>query len=276
MTDILKLIGEVEDIISGEENQRHIDVQRRLNLLEAVHPTPFNSFSFSGIFPIVANAWSNRLNHPIDIEFTGKSTGSIDSDCAANLIYFQLLQKIEAFKASNDDIPLSLPVSTNLGLCRLYRDSPVGEHYRTIPETGAFVAEPILKTEADFDKLEIQHYEFDEQLHKQRIAVFEEVLNGRLPVIDDAFLPPGIRAPFQTANNLRGVQQILEDFILQPHLVHRVMEFLSEAIVSYIGERVRVRRDNTGTPSAFGCAGVFGCDEVSCDMLPYPIFAEYM
>lgn len=275
MANIKQLIGEVEDIISGEENQRRIDVQRRLNRLETVQPTPFNSFSFSGIFPIVVNAWSKRLKLPIDIELTGKNTGAINPDYAANLIHFQLLQKIEAFKASNDDIPLSSHISTNLGLCWLYRDSPVGEHYRTVPETGAFIAEPILKSEADFEKLEVPRYEFDEQLHKQRIAVFEEMLDGRLLVSDDA-LPPGIGAPFQTANNLRGVQQILEDFILQPHLVHRVMEFLSQAIVSYVGEMVQLRGGNTGTPSVFGCAGVFGCDEVSCDMFPPSYYDEFI
>ena len=272
---IEELITEVESLIGGDENQRRIDVQRRLNRLEAVYPTPFNSFSFSGIFPVVVNAWSRRLNRPMDVERIAKATGPLESDYAAPLIEFQLLQKIEAFKASCDDIPLNPAVSTNLGLCWLYRTSPVGERYATIPESGAFLAEPILKSEEDFDRLEIPEYRYDKGLHEQRVEVFDEILEGRLPVIDDA-LPGGIGAPFQTANNLRGVQEILEDFLLRPHLVHRLMEYVSESIVAYVTQMKAARDGEAGTPSVFGCSGVFGCDEVSCDMFPPSYYDEFI
>jgi len=275
VSSIRRLIAEVERLDQSDENRRRIDVQARLNRLEAVHPTPFNSFSLGGLFPIVVIGWSRRLNRPMDVEQVGKATGPLDSDYAARLVEFQLLQKTEAFRESGDDIPLNTAVGTNLGLCWLYRSSPVGERYQSDPQSGAFQAVPILETEQDLDRLTIPHYEYDQALHEQRVGVFQEILEGRLPVIDDG-LPGGIGAPFQTANNLRGVQEILEDFLLRPHLVHRLMDYVSSAIVSYVGEAGAVRGGGTGTPSVFGCSGVFGCDEVNCDLFPPRYYEEFI
>lgn len=272
---IRRLVGRMERLVAGEENQRRMDVQRRLNRLEVVRPTPFNSFSWGAFFPTAINAWSQRLRRPMDVERIARATGPLDSDYAARLVEFQLLQKLEAFRLSNDDIPVSPVIHTNLGLCRLYRPSPVGERFRHVPETGDFAADPILTTEADFDRLEIPHYRYDRPLHEERLTVFEEIVEGRLPVVDDG-LPGGIAAPFQTACNLRGMLQILEDFAAQPHLVHRLMDYVARSIVTYVGELKAAQANDTPNPSPFGCDGLFGCDEVSCSMFKPSCYDEFI
>ena len=74
-----------------------------------------------------------------------------------------------------------------------------------------------------------------------------------------ACAPGGIGAPFQTANNLRGVQEILEDVIERPHLVHRLMEYVTESLLTYIPEMRQARaRPDSPARSNFGCSGVFG------------------
>ncbi len=275
MDTIKRLLAELEKLTESEENQRRIDAQRRLNNLEVVHPAPFDSQSFGSIFPYLIQPWCHKLGMPLDLAKIGRAMGPLDAEYALPVIEFQLRQKIDAFKNSHDDIPISPVIQTNLGLCWLYRESPVGERYRTMPETGAFHAVPILETEADFDRLELKPYVVDEELSKQRKKVFEDILEGHLFVADDG-LPGGVGAPFQTANNLRGVQQVLEDMIERPHLVHRLMEFVVRATLEHAAQ-VRVYQESQKAGGGvFGCAGVFGCDEVSCDMFPPSFYDEFV
>jgi len=268
-TKILGLVSEVEDLVASDENQRRIDVQTRLNSLEAVHPTPFNAQAGGIGFSIVVLAWSNRLGMEIDIDRVGRMLGEIDPAVAESVVEYELRQKIESFKTAGDDIPISPGISTNLGLTWMYRKSAVGEVYDVIPESGVFVATPILKTEKDFDNLRLEPFDYDKDLNKRRIAAFDEIVDGRLPVTDES-IPGQIGAPFQTANNLRGVQEILEDFVERPELVHRLMEFVTESILTH------TRARNAALYEGNRMGGVFGCDEVSCDMFSPAMYDEFV
>ena len=266
-SEIKALCRDLKSLEESEENQRRKQVQQRLNRKEVVRPVPFNAWSHIVGFPIVVLAWSRRLGRSLDMEAIARETGPISPDLAAELVEFQLLAKIENFKTVPDDIPLSLAISTNLGLCWLCRPGPLGERYQTDPSSGAFVPQPIVKEESDLDKLQRPHFRFDRSLHEARVAVFKEIVDGELPVGDDA-LPRGPGAPFSTANNLRGVLELLLDMKDRPDFVHRLMGIIVEAILTY----------NREAREAVGGArlGTFGCDEVSCDMFSPQVYEEFI
>src|SRR3989304_1456141 len=99
--------------------------------------------------------------------------------------------------------------------------------------------------------------------HEARVTPFKEIVDGEPPISDDA-LPRGPGAPFSTANNLRGVLEILLDTKDRPRFVHRLMEFIAEAILTYHRE---ARAELGGAR-----LGTFGCDEVSCDMFAPAVY----
>jgi hypothetical protein len=260
-------LKEVKSLLASEENQRRQEVQRRLGRKETVHPVPFNAWNLTSGFPLVVVGWSRRLGWKLDPERIGRETGPLTADYAAELVEFQLLQKIEKFKQVPEEIPIAPAISTNLGLCWMFRPGAFGERYRVETSTGAFVPQPILKEESDLEKLERPRFEFDRSRHEARVAVFEEIVEGELPVVDDG-LPGGPGAPFSTANNLRGVLEILLDMKDRPAFVHRLMDVIAEAILSFNEE---ARRELGG-----GRMGTFGCDEVSCDMFPPAAYEEFI
>ena len=267
MDQIDKMAGEVNRLMSCEENRRRAGVQAQLNRLKAVHPTPFNSWNLTAGFPIVVLSWCRRLDHELDIEKIAKKTEDIDETFAHELIEFQLRQKIEKFNNVPDDLPISNAIHSNLGLCWMYQKSPLGEIYAVDESTGAFVSEPFIRSEQDIDRLEIPHFDFDRTLHESRVNVFREIAGEGFVVVDDA-LPRSIGAPFSTANNLAGVLELLEAFIDRPAFVHKLMDYVADAIIGYTAER----------RAALGGAqvGTFGCDEVSCDMFSPESYEEFV
>ena len=267
MNQIDKMAKEVTRLIGSEENQRRIAVQERLNNLEAVRPVPFNSWNLTVGFPIVVISWCNRLDHPLDLEKIAKESYVIDEALAGELIEFQLRQMVEKFNNVPDDLPISNAIHTNLGLCWMYQESPMGEKYTIDNGTGAFVSEPHIRTEDDIEKLEMPSFRFDNALHEARVSVFQNIIGDGFAVVDDA-LPRGIGAPFSTANNLAGVLEICEGFITKPQFIHRLMSFVAEAIVNYTAEKA----------AALGGIqlGTFGCDEVSCDMFSPECYEEFV
>jgi hypothetical protein len=264
MDRIKALMKEVKDLMASEENLRRRRVQQRLGRLEAVFPPPINSWDITAGFPIMLLGWCERLGRPLDVHRVSHATGPLTRDYAAELVEFQLLQKIEKFRNTPDDLPMSAGLCTNMGLCWLHRPGALGVRYIVEESTGAFVPDPIVKTEADLDKIELPRFEFDAALHEQRIGVFKEVVDGEFPVGDDN-MPGGIGAPFSTANNLRGVLELLEDFVVRPKFVHRLMDFIAEAILASRAAR----------GGGFGMA-TFGCDEVSCDMFSPAQYEEFI
>lgn len=265
--NLRSLIREVKSLANSEENQRRQEVQRRLGEKRAVFPTPFNAWAVTDSYPLVILDWQNRLGKRVDAEYIARQTGELTPEYAAEIIEFQLLQKIFKFRHIPEDIPLSTAIHSNLGLCWMYRTGVLGETYLIEESTGAFVPQPIIKSEADLDRLNIPKYEYDRDLHNRRVSIFQDILEGAFPVVDDN-LPSGIGAPFSTANNLRGVLEILEDMVERPLLVHRLMDFIAQSTLEYN----RQKRDALGGIRM----ATFGCDEVSCDMLSPAAYEEFI
>ena len=235
MDTIERLAEETKRLMASEENARRTEVQERLNGLEAVHPVPFNSWNLTAGFPIVIIAWCRRLDHELDIEKTARETGRMSRDMAAELIEFQLRQKIEKFRSVPEDVPMSDAIHTNMGLCWMYQKSPLGEKYTIDNNTGAFIPQPVVKDESDLERMQLPRYELEASLHADRVALFQGIVGEGFTIVDDA-LPRGIGAPFSTANNLAGVLELLEAFVTRPAFVHRLMGFIADAIVSYTGQ----------------------------------------
>ncbi len=267
MPAIQRLLSELRLLTRSDENLRRQEVQRKLAALQTVAPVPFNSWDLTVGFPIVVLSWCDRLGRTLDLERISQETGPVSMDYAARLVEFQLRQKIERFKSAAEEIPIEPAIHTNLGLCWTHRLGPFGERYRTDEGTGAFVNQPFVRSEADLDALPSPHFRFDDSLHEARAAVFAEIVEGELPVIDDG-LPGAAGAPFSTANNLVGVLEVLEAFLLRPRFIHRLMDFVVQGIIGYTRE---MREALGGATYA-----TFGCDEVSCNVFSSSVYEEFI
>jgi len=270
---IESLLAQVRTILSSEENQRRLEVQRKLSRREVVYPTPFNAWDLTDGVLTVIQGWCQRLDRKLNLERIACETGPLSSDFARELVEFQLLQKIEKFRTTADDIPIPPELHTNLGLCWLSQAGPLGTKPRVDYNSGAFVAEPCLKKESDLDKLEQPHFQFDRSLHESRIGIFEEIIGGELPIVDDS-LPRGWSAPFSTAARLRGDLQLLLDIKERPRFVHRLMDFIVEAIIVFNRERKQIL--GVEPLGAFGAEGIFGADDVNCDVFAPSVYEEFI
>jgi len=102
------------------------------------------------------------------------------------------------------------------------------------PDTpgGAFIDDPPLKTEADFDLLRQPLFRYNEAATQERAERAHELFGDILPVV--VLCPPGpplLRQLGSTAQELRGQEQLLYDVVDRPDLVHRLMMFLRDAVL---------------------------------------------
>jgi len=290
------LIEEVRSLIGSDENQRRQAAQDRLNRKEPVNL--FNDWNFTtGVLGSVL-MWRKWLDRNLDVREVGGHTGRISHDFAAEMVEFQLLQKIHKFKNSRDDTPVSPVINTNLGLYALFREGPQGKTRKVDETTGAHVVVPTIKSESDLEAIEKSHVTFDRSLHEERVRAFEEIVGYDFPVVDDE-LPGYMGSPFGTAYNMRGGLEILTDFRTAPEFVHKLMGCVTRLIVTHNTEARAVWREVTaargeraghdGPPvvyedsisgGGFSRGGVWmgtvASDEVSCDMFSPADYDEFI
>jgi hypothetical protein len=97
-------------------------------------------------------------------------------------------------------------------------------------EGGAWGYDPPLKAEADFDKLRLPVLTYDEAETQRRLDQAHDLLGDVLPVrlVCDAPLTATLVTP---AAALRGLTPLLMDMAAEPHLVHRLMGYLRDAVL---------------------------------------------
>ena len=289
MSGIPRLLKELKGLIKSEENHRRMAALEQLNRKEPV--VTFNGWCLTRGFPGAILPWFGRLGVTFDLECVARETGPVTPDFAAQMIEFQLRQKIWKFQDTPDDTPISPVINSNLALSWLYRPGPFGERFDVVAETGAYVVSPVILEESDLDSIEFPRYAFDRALHEARLTVYNEILGGELVVYDDG-LPAKIYAPFGVANNLRGGLELLMDVKERPEFVHRLMRRITEATLGYNAKArdfeaamwpktgVGVLPEDHIVPWEFSRGGVYmtllGSDEVSCDMFAPEEYEEFI
>lgn len=97
---------------------------------------------------------------------------------------------------------------------------------------GAYKPVPVIESEADIDRLSYASTDVDLETTRQRLEEARELVDDRLPVIVGANRLS--TNPFEVVVRLRGMDNLLFDFVDRPQLVHRLMEFVTEGHVRYL------------------------------------------
>jgi len=108
-----------------------------------------------------------------------------------------------------------------------------GVPVRHIPPStsgGAWKFDPPLKTEADFDKLALPEYTYNEEKTKKNLAQMQELFGDAMEVRLTCGVPlhAGLGG---MAAELRGLDQLMYDMADRPDLVHRLMKHLQEGVL---------------------------------------------
>jgi len=132
----------------------------------------------------------------------------------------------------DDVVDGTFGVPADLGIASDRFWGPTVRKIRPDTPGGAFIDDPPLKTEADFDLLRHPLFRYNEAATQERAERARELLGDILPV--KVLCPPGpplLRQIGSTGQELRGQEQLLYDVIDRPDLVHRLMGFLRDAIL---------------------------------------------
>ncbi len=104
----------------------------------------------------------------------------------------------------------------------------VGRHVSD-EEGGSWSYDPPLKTEADFEKLKMPSFNYNEQKTNEQLERTQELLDDIIPVklVCDPGYDNGTLGT--AAADLRGLESLMMDTILEPQLLHRLMAYLRDA-----------------------------------------------
>ncbi len=92
-----------------------------------------------------------------------------------------------------------------------------------------------LQTPDDFDRLRIPEYRYNPQKTAAKAAKLEEVLSGVIPVRIVPFQGYfSIATICYPAAELRGMEQMMMDMMLEPELVHRLMNIIYQGAMRFL------------------------------------------
>ncbi len=173
----------------------------------------------------------------------------------ARSVELQLRQRLYKHEHIPDD-DVILPVINVGAVYRTPADRMWGLHFRrreaglSYDNGGAYKPIPPIETEADLDKLEYPPMDIDFEETARRVEQASELVEGRLPVVLGADRVGG--SPFEVLVHLRGMDNLLFDFVDNPALVHRLMDFVTTGYERCLSETNRLGLFDI--PSAwFGC-----------------------
>lgn len=109
-----------------------------------------------------------------------------------------------------------------------------GQQTRPEERTGAYHIDPVIKAEADIEKIRIPEVTVDWEATFARMAQVEDLFDGILDVIEAG---PGFGwAPMDMFIGWRGIDQMFMDLVDRPEWVHRVMARLLEAKMAEVDQ----------------------------------------
>ncbi len=172
----------------------------------------------------------------------------------------QLRKKLFYAEHINDDTP----VTDYLNVAWVVDRGNYGlqEHF-THSDTarGAFAWEPVIKTEADVDKLKFNEIKIDREQTDRNEQLAREIFGDILTVRRHSWM---WWSPFLTGRLVyfRGLEQTMMDMYDNPRLLHRIMSFLRDAFLREMdfAEREGILWANW-TPDEIVGSGGLGCSD---------------
>ncbi|MFA7231729.1 MAG: hypothetical protein WC071_10710 [Victivallaceae bacterium] len=108
--------------------------------------------------------------------------------------------------------------------------------HESLEETGsAWQYKAALTTTKDFDRLRVPQYAFNRERTASKVAAVSQILAGIMPVktvpVIGYFNLATICHP---AAGLRGMEQMMIDMMLEPELVHRLMNVVLQGVMNFL------------------------------------------
>jgi hypothetical protein len=100
---------------------------------------------------------------------------------------------------------------------------------------SAWGYESALETEDDFKRLTVPQYKFNKEksagIFEKHAALLDGIMETRLTAINGFF---SIATICTQAADLRGMEQMMMDMMLQPELIHHLMQVISQGVMNYL------------------------------------------
>lgn len=106
-------------------------------------------------------------------------------------------------------------------------------HHLSNAQGGAWAYDPPLKTEKDFDKLRLPVYTFDAARSMAMMDRLQELMGDILPLKSIHVTPLSACVAYWAAE-LRGLEQIMLDAVMEPELLHRLMAHIRDAMLQWL------------------------------------------
>lgn len=113
-----------------------------------------------------------------------------------------------------------------------------GGAYKPVPPINA--PDP---GEAEIEALSLPQVDIDEAATARQVEQMQDLVEGRLPIIVSANRLG--ESPIENAVDLRGMDNLLYDVLDRPAFVHRLMDFVTQAIIRCHREVDRLKRFDT-------------------------------
>ncbi|NLW86621.1 MAG: hypothetical protein GXY38_07080 [Planctomycetes bacterium] len=151
------------------------------------------------------------------------------------------------------DIDDDTPLETFYPLSAILKVSPPdiwGGRHRQLPNEslGAWKFAPVLCDPSDYDKLAMPTLTYDKASTELAAQKLSDVFGDILPV-HIKFYPPYRLTLGTAAADLRGMEQMMMDMIIEPQLMHRLMAHLRDVDISIMDQAQKngwISRNNTG------------------------------
>jgi hypothetical protein len=108
--------------------------------------------------------------------------------------------------------------------------------HESLDEAGsAWQYKPALETYEDFDKLQVPQYSYNQQSTESRAAQRQDILGEIMPVKVVPLLGYANKATIAyPATDLRGMETLMMDMILEPERVHQLMQVMFQGVMNFL------------------------------------------
>lgn len=102
-------------------------------------------------------------------------------------------------------------------------------------EGSAWGYETALQTEDDFKRLTVPQYKFNKEktaeIFEETAALLDGIMETKVTAVNGFF---SIATVCTQAANLRGMEQMMMDMILEPHLMHHLVQVITAGVMNYL------------------------------------------
>lgn len=102
-------------------------------------------------------------------------------------------------------------------------------------EGAAWGYESALQTSADFDRLVVPRYKFNSrktsELLERHCELLNDIMEVKVSAINGYF---NMATVCTQAADLRGMEQMMMDMILEPHLMHHLVQIITAGVMNYL------------------------------------------